>query len=160
MFRHELQWLLGLFGETPGIDGKALVLSHTDLLCGNVIIQDGEAAENEQKNVSFIDYEYATAAPPAFDVANSFAEWMGPELEHRWMPSRSQRMEFIEEYIRNFREHVQPSESTNVRMSDEDAVEQLYLQVQDFRGLTGFYWCVSPFAHHAIQTDETGAFGA
>ncbi len=45
--------------------------------------------------MSFIDYEYATPSPAAFDIANHFAEWAGFECDHGAVPTRSQRMDFL-----------------------------------------------------------------
>ena len=140
MFRAELKWLLELLGTTPGLEGKDLVVSHTDLLCGNVIIEDGETTSRDETSVSIIDFEYVTAGPPAFDIANWFAEWMGPELEHSWMPSQSQRLDFIEHYVESFRKHYQPNQGQANELSLEQAVQQLYDQIELFRGLPGFYW--------------------
>ena len=140
MFRAELKWLLGLMADTPGLDGKDLVVSHTDLLCGNVIIEETRSTSEEDRSVSIIDFEYVTAGPAAFDIANWFGEWMGPELEHSWMPSQSQRVDFIAHYVESFRKHSQGNSEKTSELSPQDAVQQLYDQVQLFRGLPGFYW--------------------
>ena len=137
MFKKELTWLLELLGNTPGLDGKHLVFSHTDLLCANVILEEGPATSSAERSVTFIDYEYATAAPPAFDIANVFAEWAGPDGELSWMPSQTQRFDFIREYVQSFRTH---SGVHDREMSVQSAVEKLYQQVDLFRGLPGFYW--------------------
>jgi ethanolamine kinase len=140
LFRAELKWLLDLVGNTPGLDGKDLVVSHTDLLCGNVIIEEAKTTGEEERSVSIIDFEYVTAAPAAFDIANWFGEWMGPELEHSWIPSQSQRLDFIEHYVQSFRKHSDSNSKKAGELSTEKVVQQLYDQVQLFRGLPGFYW--------------------
>lgn len=87
--------------------------------------------------MSFIDYEYATPSPAAFDIANHFAEWGGFDCEHDLLPTRSQRYDFIQEYIRSYNSHF-PSGETSV---DEDAkVKTLFAEVDIFRGIPGFYW--------------------
>jgi ethanolamine kinase len=136
-FRSELAWLLNLLGNTPGLEGQDLVFSHTDLLCGNVILEGVDGTSQAERSVTFIDYEYATAAPAAFDVANVFAEWAGPEGELAWMPSQPQRLDFIQHYVDAFRRY---SDVHTHAASVEQAVEQLYQQVDLFRGLPGFYW--------------------
>jgi ethanolamine kinase len=75
----ELLELSDRFGDTPGLDGKDYIFSHCDLLSGNVIVQRPTGVElsngdHKERPVSFIDYEYSTPGPAAFDIANHFAE--------------------------------------------------------------------------------------
>jgi ethanolamine kinase len=137
MFSRELAWLLELLGNTPGLDGEDLVFSHTDLLCGNVIVENPAATTSAERSVTFIDYEYATTAPAAFDIANVCAEWAGPDGELSWMPSQAQRLDFIKHYVESFRTH---SGIHDQETSIQQAVEELYQQVDLFRGLPGLYW--------------------
>ena len=140
VFRRELTWLLEVLGNIPGLDDQDLVFSHTDLLCGNVILENQDASKETnltELSVTFIDYEYATSAPAAFDIANVFAEWAGPEGELSWMPSQAQRLDFIKQYVKSFRKHSRIHESS---MNVQRTVEELYQQVDLFRGLPGFYW--------------------
>lgn len=136
-FKAELEFLMDLLGGTPGLDGRDYVFSHTDLLCGNVILEPERKDGQSTREVTFIDFEYAIAAPPAFDVANLFAEWAGPDGELSWMPSKSQRLAFIEAYVGSFRQF---SGKRQFETTTEEAVTQIYDQVERFRGLPGFYW--------------------
>jgi ethanolamine kinase len=138
-FRDELAWLIERFGTLPGLEGHDLVFSHTDLLCANVVL--GPPADDEQRSstATFIDYEYATAAPAAFDISNVFAEWAGPDGELSWMPSRSQRRDFIEHYVPSFHAN-RHAEAKRSATAFEVDVAQLFQQVEDIRGLSGFYW--------------------
>jgi ethanolamine kinase len=140
LFREELAWLSELLQDFPSLDGRELVFSHTDLLCGNVILEEAPDSQTTgPQSVTFIDYDYVTAAPAAFDVANFFAEWMGPELEHSWIPSKAQRLDFIEHYVRSFREHSDgPDNARHADLSKD--VSHVYEQAELFRGFTGFYW--------------------
>ena len=52
------------------------MFAHCDLLCANVIALPS-TNDAEDATVHFIDYEYATPSPAAFDIANHFAEWGG-----------------------------------------------------------------------------------
>lgn len=137
MLMSELTWSTELLSKTSGLDGKNMVFSHTDLLCGNVIIESETEMNRAQRSVTFIDYEYATAAPAAFDIANVFAEWAGPNGELSWMPSQTQRRNFIRTYVDSFRIH---NERPTYEVSSEDAVSVFSRQVDDFRGLPGLYW--------------------
>ncbi len=124
--------------DTAGLSGRDLVLCHTDLLCGNVILGPVTHGTNTP-DVTFIDYEYCTAAPAAFDIANLFAEWAGPDGELSWMPTCSQRMHFIHGYVRSFHDH-NAVHGSGAFTTAQDDVSQLYEQVECFRGLPGLYW--------------------
>lgn len=119
-----------------------LVFAHCDLLSGNVIVQprsDNDVTESPTKceTVSFIDYEYATPSPAAFDIANHFAEWGGFDCEHGLLPTRSQRLDFIQEYIGSYFRPLNKTESTIDEVAE---VKHLFEEVDIFRGIPGFYW--------------------
>jgi ethanolamine kinase len=130
---------------------EQLVFAHCDLLSGNVVIEpkgpgtNGLSASHgngedtlQQPSVNFIDYEYATPSPAAFDLANHFAEWGGFECDYSVLPTRAQRLEFIREYIHTYFSLVQQPGSENV---DEKAeTQRLFAEVDMFRGVPGFYW--------------------
>ncbi|KAH7095745.1 kinase-like domain-containing protein [Paraphoma chrysanthemicola] len=145
----ELESLTKLLGDTPGVGGaNPFVFAHCDLLSGNVIIEpspssaaasrrssaSGGSEEPEPAaTVSFIDYEYATPAPASFDLANHFAEWGGFECDYSAMPTRSVRRAFLREYLRSFSAHTD-------RTYKESDLEELFEQIDKFRGVPGFYW--------------------
>ena len=85
--------------------------------------------------MSFIDYEYATPSPAAFDVANHFAEWAGYDCDYSAMPSVSQRRRFIDEYVRTYIEL-----SKEPGLDREEETRKLMEEVDIFRGVPGFYW--------------------
>jgi ethanolamine kinase len=84
--------------------------------------------------VSFIDYEYGTPSPAAFDLANHFAEWAGYECDYSAVPTRSQRRAFISEYIKTYF-HLR-GEKADIEKETDDLMEE----VDVFRGVPGFYW--------------------
>lgn len=148
MLRTELTWLARRLADTPGIGDRPLVFAHCDLLSGNVIIEPTTSPESssaslssQQTNgsddaptpVSFIDYEYATPAPAAFDLANHFAEWGGFDCDFSVLPTRSQRRDFLQAYLVSFNQHL-------ARHYREEELEQLFQDVDAFRGVPGFYW--------------------
>lgn len=109
--------------------------------------------------VSFIDYEYATPCPAAFDIANHFAEWGGLSCDYSVLPTRSQRRAFVQEYLASFARHSpcptseeaegsDDSEHTDVseRSSDAESMDvwetRLFEEVDLFRGVPGLYWGV------------------
>ena len=142
----ELGELSARFGETPGLDGKDYIFSHCDLLSGNVIVNrptgtDAKESGRKDQPVSFIDYEYSTPGPAAFDISNHFAEWAGFDCEHEFVPTKSQRRDFLKHYIGSFRYHSISDEDTiTVDIDFQKDIDQLYDQIEDFRGLPGFYW--------------------
>ena len=107
--------------------------------------------EEETMDVGFIDYEYATAAPSAFDIANHFAEWGGFACDFSVLPTRRQRLDFLRSYLKSYYKHSRHSESHQGQRSGVDEkgedeeklgsdLEKLSRQIDAFRGLPGFYW--------------------
>lgn len=146
------------FGKTRGLSNGAYIMSHCDLLSGNVIVREGEEHLPDGRDVapvSFIDYEYTTPAPAAFDLANHFAEYVGFDCDMNKIPCRSRRRAFLKDYVVAYREHESPPPKTNGDSTnghgtngvnghntsniDKD-VDQLMQEIDDFRGLPGLYW--------------------
>lgn len=121
--------------ESPINQDLQLVFGHCDLLSGNVIVQERPASTRDSKieTVAFIDYEYATPSPAAFDLANHFAEWGGFECDFSVLPTRSIRRAFIEEYMSSYGSHVKLD-------SKIDYVSRIFDEVNVFRGVPGLYW--------------------
>ncbi|THW18370.1 kinase-like protein [Aureobasidium pullulans] len=136
MLQTELTHLSHELGSTPGLDGYDYIFAHCDLLSGNVIVHPGQREGGKGLTVSFIDYEYATPAPAAFDIANHFAEWGGFDCDYTVLPTRSQRADFITQYLASYRNFAPVSDSETM----EREKQQLIDQVDTFRGLPGFYW--------------------
>ncbi|KAF1951491.1 kinase-like protein [Byssothecium circinans] len=147
--QRELEWLVTQLSETPGIGGSnPFVFSHCDLLSANVIIEpapcsaaasrrssasDSSEEDETTASVSFIDYEYATPAPASFDIANHFAEWGGFDCDFTVLPTRHVRRAFLLEYLHSFSAHSN-------RTYKEAELDELFEQVDKFRGVPGFYW--------------------
>lgn len=107
-------------------------------------------AEKTTETVTFIDYEYAAPSPAAFDLANHFAEWGGFDCDHGVLPTRTQRREFITEYIRAYFAQLPHPPATP---ADEAAeVDKLVAEVDLFRGLPGFYWGIWALIQATIST--------
>jgi ethanolamine kinase len=146
---HELESLTKLLGDTPGVGGaNPFIFAHCDLLSGNVIIEPSPSSASVSRRssasggseepeaaatVSFIDYEYTTPAPASFDIVNHFAEWGGFDCDPTAIPTRSTRRAFLREYLRSFSAHQN-------RTYKESDLEELFEQVDRFRGVPGFYW--------------------
>lgn len=149
--QREMERLVSELGLRGGLGKNGLVFAHCDLLSGNVIIlpkadgkgsngatNNGSARANGDVSVAFIDYEYATPSPAAFDIANHFAEWGGFDCDFSVLPTRSQRREFIAEYVRTFFE-LQPGGGVSEQVLRDES-EELFREVDLFRGVPGFYW--------------------
>ncbi|PYH87160.1 putative ethanolamine kinase [Aspergillus uvarum CBS 121591] len=141
----ELERVVRELDDGKGLGEGGLVFSHCDLLCANVIVlpteqqkQNGHAVttgDQEPATVNFIDYEYATPSPAAFDIANHFAEWGGYDCDYNMMPTRSVRRQFLTEYVKSYRYHKGIPESFQ-----PEIVDRLYEDVDRFRGIPGLYW--------------------
>ncbi|KAI8690636.1 hypothetical protein NCS56_00054600 [Fusarium sp. Ph1] len=131
LLQQELEGMIKKLSQRPGLGKNGLVFAHCDLLCANVIIhRDGDAAPT----VDFIDYEYATPSPAAFDVANHFAEWAGYDCDYSAVPRQDQRLAFVKEYIKTY------FSLTGEDVDEEAEVRKLMDEVDAYRGVPGFYW--------------------
>lgn len=97
------------------------------------------SGQHDIENVHFIDYEYATPSPAAFDIANHFAEWGGYDCDYNMMPTRSVRKEFLTQYIESYYTHHSSCNDVALERRKE-IVDKLYRDVDRFRGIPGFYW--------------------
>ncbi len=116
-----------------------LVLGHCDLLSGNVIVQPCSSSTKSHVNretVSFIDYEYATPAPAAFDLANHFSEWAGFECKYDNLPTPETRRTFVQEYVQSYSKYAKLDDGK----TNEFYVRRLIEEVDRFRGIPGLYW--------------------
>ncbi|KAI0548559.1 kinase-like protein [Xylaria curta] len=149
----ELAWLVEKLSQRPGLGKNGLVFAHCDLLSGNVIIEPKGPGTNgvghglgesqpicqQQPSVNFIDYEYATPSPAAFDLANHFAEWGGFECDYSVLPTQAQRLEFIREYTHTYFSLVDRTEEGG-EIDEEVEAQKLHAEVDMYRGVPGFYW--------------------
>ncbi|KAL8695825.1 MAG: hypothetical protein Q9224_003131 [Gallowayella concinna] len=105
--QQELERTVNDLADIPSLGTDGLIFAHCDLLSGNVIVHPRSSEQFAPiETVSFIDYEYATPAPAAFDIANHFAEWGGFECNYEALPTRSLRRAFIEEYLTSYGSHT------------------------------------------------------
>ncbi|CCF42794.1 choline/ethanolamine kinase [Colletotrichum higginsianum] len=137
--QRELEYIVKEFSQRPGLGADGLVFAHCDLLSGNVIVLPSSLpakGSKKEATVTFIDYEYATPSPAAFDIANHFAEWGGFDCDYNVLPTKSQRREFIEEYVRSYFRCSQGNTGVDI----EAETRKLNDEVDLFRGVPGFYW--------------------
>lgn len=101
-------------------------------MLGNVVYTE------EQKKVTFIDYEYAEPNHQAFDIGNHFSEFPGigsdsSTIDYAKYPSRDYQLEWLRVYLEEF--------EGNTEISDDD-VERLYKQVNKFALGSHFLWTI------------------
>ncbi len=116
-----------------GLGLSGYVFGHCDLLSANVIMLPRDGGDSLK--VSFIDYEYATPCPAAFDIANHFAEWGGYDCDYGMLPPQPVRRQFLKDYLDAFEAHSD-------KPLPEDMFNVLYDEVDRYRGMPGFYWGV------------------
>jgi ethanolamine kinase len=136
MLQQELDVSFHELDNERGPGSSGFVFGHCDLLSANVIMLPRErasSADSDRLEISFIDYEYATPCPAAFDIANHFAEWGGYDCDYNMLPTKSVRRQFLQDYLDAFRAH---SDSP----VPEDMLQTLYTEVDRYRGMPGFYW--------------------
>ncbi|PGH05132.1 hypothetical protein AJ79_06880 [Helicocarpus griseus UAMH5409] len=138
----EFERIVAEFDDGSGLGKEGLVFAHCDLLSANVIVlprNDNSAPADSagDETVNFIDYEYATPSPAAFDIANHFAEWAGYDCDFNRIPTRTVRKEFLTEYVKSYDQHSGLSGA-----DQKDVVEKLFNDVDRYRGIPGFYWGV------------------
>ncbi|KAJ4272328.1 hypothetical protein NW762_001041 [Fusarium torreyae] len=131
LLQSELEVMVEKLSQRPGLGKNGLVFAHCDLLCANVIIHKEDDAA---PTVDFIDYEYATPSPAAFDVANHFAEWAGYDCDYSAVPRQDQRLAFVKEYIKSY------FSLTGESVDEDEEVRKLMDEVDAYRGVPGFYW--------------------
>ncbi|KAM0520211.1 hypothetical protein ACHAPE_003491 [Trichoderma viride] len=131
LLQRELEEMVEKLSQRPGLGHNGLVFAHCDLLSANIIIH---REPGQELSVSFIDYEYATPSPAAFDISNHFAEFAGYDCDYAAIPTRSQRYAFIREYIAAY------AKLSATPMDVQEETDKLMREVEVFRGVPGFYW--------------------
>ncbi len=112
-------------------------------------LQGAGDGDKTAETVTFIDYEYATPSPAAFDIANHFAEWGGFDCDFSVLPTRAQRREFVTEYIHAYFSLLRDRPAT---VNEPAEVERLISEVDHFRGVPGFYWGIWALIQATIST--------
>ena len=118
-----------------GPGSRGFVLGHCDLVSANIVMLPKDTVNStadEDIRVSFIDYEYATPCPAAFDIANHFAEWGGYDCDHKMLPTKSIRRRFLKDYLQSYKAHC------DTPICDE-ILDVLFEEVDRYRGMPGFY---------------------
>ncbi|KAK7866068.1 hypothetical protein R5R35_013567 [Gryllus longicercus] len=133
--------------------GSPIVLSHNDLLLGNVIYNP------KKNNVTFIDYEYANYNYQAFDIGNHFAEFAGvSDVDYSRYPSEEFQREWLKVYLEEYRNSQNLSNDCCHETSEHD-IDVLYVQVNKFSLMAHFFWAIWALIqaeHSTIDFDFLG----
>lgn len=144
----EFQWLKQALRKAKK---SPIVVSHCDLLSGNIIVpEEFDALKPLEKlppvsenPVQFIDYEYMLRAPRAFDIANHFAEWQGFDCKREAIPDPSAANPVMRQWCRGYLDDMDAS--------DED-VDLLIEEIACYYGLPGFYWGIWAMIQSELST--------
>eukprot|EP01116_Phalansterium_solitarium_P021660 TRINITY_DN6821_c0_g1_i1.p1 TRINITY_DN6821_c0_g1~~TRINITY_DN6821_c0_g1_i1.p1 ORF type:complete len:349 (-),score=54.50 TRINITY_DN6821_c0_g1_i1:66-1112(-) len=101
-----------------------IVYCHNDLLSYNMIYDESHDV------LHFIDYEYASYNPRAFDIANHFCEFAGFDLDYSQFPSREQQYEFYRAYLSTFND-AEPT---------EQQIDDMFHEVNKFVLASHSFW--------------------
>ncbi|GEQ72665.1 hypothetical protein JCM33374_g6352 [Metschnikowia sp. JCM 33374] len=132
-----------------------VVVSHCDLLSGNIIVPSSEDFANthdtgavhlpslEDNPIQFIDYEYMLPAPRAFDIANHFAEWQGFDCNRSAIPEPSPSNPVMVSWCKGY---------LNDENAPEDKVRGLIDEIACYYGMPGFYWGIWAMIQSELST--------
>ncbi|XP_075191756.1 ethanolamine kinase 2 [Anomaloglossus baeobatrachus] len=137
VMEEELFWLQKYL---PSLESP-IVFCHNDLLCKNVIYNEGEGL------VRFIDYEYAGYNYQAYDIANHFNEFAGVnEPDYRLFPDRETQLDWLRHYL------VACKRLKGEKEEPQDKeVDDLYIQVNQFVLAAHFFWGLWALIQHRFS---------
>lgn len=132
---------------------SSIVVSHCDLLSGNIIIPedldlskevDADHLPSSEKNpIQFIDYEYMLPAPRAFDIANHFAEWQGFDCNRALIPEPSSANPVMVLWCKGY---------LNDPLALELEINSLIHEISCYYGMPGFYWGIWAMIQSELST--------
>ncbi|KAF8794050.1 Ethanolamine kinase 1 like protein [Argiope bruennichi] len=108
-----------------------IVFCHNDLLLRNIIYN------NEKKEVTFIDFEYAGYNYQAFDIGNHFCEFSGvANFDPNLYPSKDFQINWLKIYL----EAWYIENKLNPKDITEEEIEKFYIIVNKFALAAHLYW--------------------
>lgn len=132
---------------------SSVVVSHCDLLSGNIIIpedldltKDADAQNLPslaQNPIQFIDYEYMLPAPRAFDIANHFAEWQGFDCNRSLVPEPTSLNEVMVTWCKGY---------LNDPNASQQDIDYLIHEISCYYGMPGFYWGIWAMIQSELST--------
>ncbi|XP_027094274.1 probable choline kinase 2 [Coffea arabica] len=111
-------------------DNQEIAFCHNDLQYGNIMIDE------ETRSITFIDYEYSSYNPIAYDIANHFCEMVADYhtdtphiLDYNKYPGLEERQKFVREYL----------SSAGHEPTDAE-VKQLTINVEKYTLANHLFW--------------------
>lgn len=150
----EFRWLKSTLSHATKLP---VVVSHCDLLSGNIVIPESAEVASHIENrqplsklptisenpIQFIDYEYMLPAPRAFDIANHFAEWQGFDCDRSAIPNPSVDNPVMVDWCKGY-------------LNDENCTEKelrgLIDEIKCYYGMPGFYWGIWAMIQSELST--------
>lgn len=105
------------------------VLSHNDLVAGNIILLP--RAQQEETTCQLIDFEYSSHGPRGFDIANLFRDWMGYGANQYPAPTLAEKRFFAQCYL---------STEPNTKPLTQADINQLIEEAHYFQPVADLYW--------------------
>lgn len=152
VIKNEFRWLKSTLNRATK---SSEVVSHCDLLSGNIIIPDTEEFAARMKEpagplpaladnpIQFIDYEYMLPAPRAFDIANHFAEWQGFDCDRSAIPDPSPNNPVLVAWCKGYLNNEKALDAEIGALIDEIAC---------YYGMPGFYWGIWAMIQSELST--------
>ena len=156
----ELDWLERYLTECVRDADSLIVLSHNDLLLGNIIYSTADTDGGESSVcIKFIDYEYGEANYQAYDIANHFNEYAGVDApDYSFFPSDDYQRKWLRVYLDEFTSLVDAYYSQRSQTGGSDGggaklgfaneadaaarVDAFMLEVNKFTLASHFMWAV------------------
>jgi ethanolamine kinase len=115
-----------------------IVLSHNDLLLGNII------NDVESEKIKFIDLEYADVNFQAYDIANHFNEYAGvEEPNYSFFPNREYQLKWCEIYLSEFCDalnKLNKSKQLPLVTLTRERIEEFCVEVNKFTLASHLMW--------------------
>ncbi|KAK9460026.1 kinase-like domain-containing protein [Lipomyces oligophaga] len=160
----ELNWVMKEICDKGG----PTVVSHCDLLSGNIIVPEDwkpdKTLSATSPPVTFIDYEYSLPTPRAFDLANHFMEWQGFDCNVSLIPKvggptmREWGKTYLEG-VKTYSKHIALTTSSFINTTtkseitvSESEVDSLMEEIRTWWGMPGFYWGIWAIIQSTIST--------
>ena len=138
--KHEIKYLEDHLTAYTNSNKSPVVLSHNDLLLGNIIYNEAN------DSIKFIDLEYAEVNYQSYDIANHFNEFAGvEEPDYSYFPSDEYQRKWILIYLNEFYKRLNEfNKSKNLPLIDltDDRVSQLCVEVKKFTLASHLMWAV------------------
>ncbi|ODQ64627.1 kinase-like protein [Nadsonia fulvescens var. elongata DSM 6958] len=177
--QNEVKWAKNNIGDKGGKS----VFAHCDLLAGNILDITPSCTRDEKENkysldgqdteematqktvsykptaehVSFIDYEYTTPSPRAFDIANHFMEWQGFDCKKELIPDIDSAdgvaviRTWVSHYLAASKYYEQNSEAKDSIAPSRTEIDQMIDELRAWWGMPGLYWGIWAFIQAQIS---------